>query len=391
VGRVAFVLLAAWTVGLVLVAGPGRASLYTPDDPRFVVPVGDDGKPRALAPGEFRTALAVLMNAANDKKTGGKFNSDRAAFLDRIARAKGKKLSVPETTALATDYLRVAQFDEALNTLAPRLRDRNPDYFVYTTYAAVRATVGDWPEALRYHQSALFDSEMPAEVKGLSKAQRDWWEKLDRDHVPHYYRLRLRESEQRKNRSRAELEKLDETEDVFPLFPLPTRAEPDPRPVRFVNDAAAYEPGKLAAAEQARLPPDAIPVIQQLLLWFPQDSRLYWLLAELYAARGDFAASFDEFHSISWGRAYGNRKVFMDHRQAVETAAKAQPRASADEPLLSGPAGDGSPADEKSEKPEQPISMRTIGIYFGVVGLIAVFAFLRAMSRRARGECGPAG
>ena len=381
-GRIAFVLLAGSLVALV--SGPGRASLYSPDELRFTVPVGEDGKARPLRPDEFRTALAVLMNALDTKVP-----ADREVFLKRIERAKGKKLSPPETAALAADLLRVGRADEALNSLAPRLRDRAPDYFVYTTYANIRAMAGDWAEALRYHQSAQFDSEMPAEVKGLSKAQRDWWEKLDRDYVPYYYRLRLKEADERRDRSRSEQEKLDENEDVFPLFPVPDRANPNPQPVRFVNDAGVYQPGALAAAERAKLPPDAIPIVQQLLLWFPTENRLYWLLAELYAAEGDFAASFGSFHSIAWGRAYGNRKVFMDHRQAVEAALNAQPRkASADEPLLSTTPEPAAPI-EPAEKP--PISMRTIWIYFGVVGVIALFAFIRAMSRRARGHCGPAG
>ncbi len=382
-GRVAFVLLAGTLVALV--SGPGRASLYSPDDLRFTVPVGEDGKARALRPDEFRTALAVLMNARDTKVP-----ADREVFLQRIERARGMKLSPPETAALAADLLRVGRSDEALNTLAPRLRDRSPDYFVYTTYASIRAAAGDWREALRYHQSALFDSEMPAEVKGLSRAQRDWWAKLDQDYVPHYYRLRLKEADQRQGRSRSEQEKLDENEEIFPLFPVPDRASSNPQPVRFVNEAGVYQPGTLAAAERAKLPHDAIPIVQQLLLWFPNENRLYWLLGELYAADGDLAASFSAFHSLAWGRAYGNRKVFMDHRQAVEAALDAQPRkTSADEPLL-GAATEGSAPTEPTEE-NAPISMRTIWIYFAVVGVIALFAFVRAMSRRIRGHCGPAG
>ena len=51
-------------------------------------------------------------------------------------------------------------------------------------------------------------------------------------------------------------------------------------PVRFANDGGIYQPGALATAERAKLPPDAIAIVQQLLLWYPTDSRLYWLLGE---------------------------------------------------------------------------------------------------------------
>ena len=205
VGRIALVLLVSSLAALAVVAERGRASLYAPEDPRFIVPVGDDGKPRPLPLDDFRNAMAVLMNAQDNRQDARK-EGDRKAFLDRIEAAKGKKLSPPQTAALAADLLRAARADEALNRLAPRLRDRNPDYFVYTTYANIRAAAGDWAEALRYHSAAQLDSELPSGVPGLSKAQRDWWEKLDRDYVPHYYRLRLKESAERKEKSRADRE-----------------------------------------------------------------------------------------------------------------------------------------------------------------------------------------
>jgi hypothetical protein len=59
------------------------------------------------------------------------------------------------------------------------------------------------------------------------------------------------------------------------------------QPVQFVGPSGKFEPGKIAAAEKAKLPPDAIAVVQQLLIWMPQDLRLYWLLGELMNADGD--------------------------------------------------------------------------------------------------------
>lgn len=382
-GRVALVMFVGSLASLVLI-GSGRASLYSPEDPRFVIPVGMDGKAQPLPLDDFRIALAVLTNAREKKR-----EEDRKAFLERIERAKGKKLSAPESAALASDLLRLGRSDEALNSLAPRLRDRNPDYFVFTTLGHIHAAGGNWRDALRYHTAAQLDSEMPAAVKGLSKSQRDWWDKLDREYVPHYYRLRLKETEERKNKTHAELEKMNEAEDVFPLFPVPDRANPNPQPVRFVNDAGSYQPGVLAAAERAKLPPDAIAIVQQLVLWYPSDNRLYWLLAELYAAEGDLSASFRLFHSSSWGRAYSSRKIMMEHRQAAEAAMIAQPRKTHnDDVALSQPA----PPEQPAPEPEkQPISMRTIWIYFAIIGAIALFAFARAMSKRMKGDCGPVG
>ena len=109
VGRVAFVLLAGSVLGLALVAGLGRASLYAPDDTRFVVPVGADGK-AVLDYDEFKRRLAILLNAADyRKKDNGQINSDHEAFLKRIELMKGKKPSVIETIGLTADLIRVGQ------------------------------------------------------------------------------------------------------------------------------------------------------------------------------------------------------------------------------------------------------------------------------------------
>jgi tetratricopeptide (TPR) repeat protein len=72
------------------------------------------------------------------------------------------------------------------------------------------------------------------------------------------------------------LERLD------PLF------DSDPKkPLRFIGESGKPEVGKIAAAEKAKLPPDAIEIVEQLLVWTPDDLRLYWLLGELFNAEGD--------------------------------------------------------------------------------------------------------
>src|SRR5262249_39564363 len=128
----------------------------------------------------------------------------------------------------------------------------------------------------------------------------------------------------------AERNKAVETEEPLPLFPLPGEGESRP-PVRFVNDKGEYQPGVIAASEKAKLPPDAIATVQQLLLWVPTDTRLLWLLGELYAANGDLEAALKILDTCTWGRQYGNRKVLAAHRHAVMEAAKARPTPTAPE------------------------------------------------------------
>lgn len=374
-GRVVFVVVSASLVLLPFLAKPGRASLYSPEEP-FAVPVGNDGKAAALPFDEFKRRLAVLTNALNDKVE----SEDRKRFLARIReQEKVLKPTATESAALAADLLRVGQSDRAIALLGPRTADRRPDYFVFSTLGTIHAARGEWADALRYHQEGQLDTKMPATLKGLSQPQRDWWEKLDAEYVPHLYQLRRNESEARRGLSPVEREKADETEDVLPLFPVPTGGTRMP-PARFVNDAGEYEAGVIAAAEKAKLPSDALAVVQQLLFWYPGETRLYWLLAELYAANGDVASGVAILDECTWGRQYGNRKVLITHRQALRIAADARPKASApDEQPLVRDAGEKPPAD-----PIEPpgISLSTIGIYFGIVAAVAVLALLRTILKR---------
>jgi thioredoxin-like negative regulator of GroEL len=56
---------------------------------------------------------------------------------------------------------------------------------------------------------------------------------------------------------------------------------------RFVGEKGVYTPGTIADAERAKLPGDAVAVVQQLALWLPGDGRLLWQLGELANAYGD--------------------------------------------------------------------------------------------------------
>ena len=368
-------------VGSVLIAGavvgPGRASLYQPADPN-VVPVRDDGTAEPFPPDEFRRRMGALGNAADPRPTpAGELNPDRAKVLARVrAKTPARGLSADDTAALAADLIRLGNSDrvgttdggffvnDALNLLAPRVRDRVPSYFVHTTLAQAHAARGEWAEAATYHDAALLDAEMPAAVKGWTPTQRDWVARLDRTYVPHYLHAHKADADARPRPA-------PEAEEPTPLFPAGT---PGAAPVRFADESGAYRPGELAAAERAKLPPDAVAVVQQLLLWFPSDTRLYWLLAELYAAGGDAETAQKIMDECAWSRQYGNRNQLMDHRAAVADAVEAKRKAAA-----------------QAQIDAYPINLRLVFVYFGVVAAVAAVAVARALGRRRGGGCGPGG
>jgi tetratricopeptide (TPR) repeat protein len=337
---------------LLLLAESTQASLYAPDDTRISLPTEADGKPIPLKCVELLDLLTDYTNALDQrKKDDGKVNSYRQRFLDLIAKSK-PNASPDETAAVAGYMMRIGEQDKAIALLRPHTHDRRPNYFVFQTLSHIYADMGDWREALHYYQEGKgLDTEMPSTIKGLTDAQRNWWDKLDRDYLPLYYKISPKE-----------------TEDVLPLFP-----------VRFVNDAGVYQPGQLAVSERAKLPEDAIAIVQQFLIWFPRDARLYWLLAELYAASGQFRDAAELFGRCAGTLQYSKHKTMMEHRAAVQPlAAKEKPPE--ETPLLQ-PA---TPDPETPQPPSTPINMKTIWYYFGAIGLVALFAMGRSIIRRKR-------
>lgn len=385
--RVVTLFVFGTVIALGLMADSSRASLYSPDDPSMAFPVGSDGKVQAKGFNDFLLALTRLNNALDPRMTiNGETNKDRVVILERIkSREKNRNPSADEAVAQAVDLLRVGQTDNALALLLPRTRSQ-PSYFLFLTLSHIYATRGEWMEAIQSYQNGRLDTEMPATLKGITAAQHDWWKNLDSTYLIYFYKIRQHETEIRKGLNQAELAKVNETEEVLPLFPLSDPKAPQ-TPVRYVNDAGVYQPGHLAAAERAKLPPDAIAIVQQFILWFPGETRLYWLLAELYAASNNLRAADTLFERCSWSRQFGNRKVMMEHRTAVRTVL---PK---DAPIEDAPLIQPQTESSSTPNPESPptIGMQMIWYYFGAVGLVVVFAFVRAISRRNKIRSGADG
>ena len=339
-------------------AGPAPAGLYAPDDP-CPFRVRPDGAADELGlaaegpylSGEFPLRLGRWANVRDDNPARAN-NPDRAAVLARIAEARKRELAPAAAAGLAADLLRVGRADEALNLLAPRARDRTPDFRVLANLAHVYAARGEWDDAVAMHANALDLADFPADLAGATPAQAGWLRKLERGPYRDWLRA---------HRAAAAARTPPAAEDVFPLFGA-----------RFVGDSGAYEPGKLAAAERAKLPPDAVAVVQQLLLWSPADTPLFWLLAEVLAADGrvrEAAVLFDQGAEV---RQYSNRAVFMAHRAAVRAAVAALPAAE------TGPVP---PPPERPPADVLPSRGRVVGV---AAGFAAVVLGLLVVRRRVR-------
>ncbi|CAN5115955.1 hypothetical protein BH11PLA2_BH11PLA2_37810 [soil metagenome] len=180
------------------------------------------------------------------------------------------KRSPEELASLAADAVRLRHYDTAIELLTPLTRERIPNFAVLYNLAHAYAQKGDWASAVRVHESALLDTEFPETIPNAA-----WMKRVEKD----YYRrwLKLHDAE-----SKLKLP----PENLFPLFEGPP-------------------------------PPDAVAIVQQLLLWAPDDVRLYWLLAELYKDRGRPRQALRIYDSLlSQDRQY-YRRLVREHREAV--------------------------------------------------------------------------
>ncbi|MCI0703600.1 MAG: tetratricopeptide repeat protein [Planctomycetia bacterium] len=363
-------------VAVALVVPEGRASLHHVQQP-VAIPVDDKGTPQSLPFEEFKRRLLVLRNASNvkmpfeeevvnstTKKTEIQ-KTERGKVKDRIdaakkriseAKKKGQKLPQIEVVALAVDQLYAGQLLEAESTLASYRRGFLPNITLAHIVASQARKPEDWERASIFLGIANDDEPPSAASLGLTQQQLDWQIKLNKGPLLELFKLRWEEARGPKK----------SVEDELPdaIFA-----------VKFVNEAGAYEPGVLAPAEKAKLPPDAIAIVQQLVLWFPHDTRLYWLLGELYAANGDFKAAKKIMDECVDSLGFSNRKVLMEHRQPVTKAAE-KVVTPEEEPLFT---------DKPTEQPHLAFTMGAVWVYIGVVAALATLVFLRAMWKRRKG------
>jgi len=283
------------------------------------------------------------------------------------------KLSADELTGLSADLIRMGRDAEAIGILAPKSRDRSPDYRHIANLVFAHANNGDWQAAYDRQDSLLLDVDPPTNVTGLTKDQLAWLLRLDREGIRRWLQIRRVIA----NKPTPEQAPGEDTQ-VYPLF-----EDAQKQPVKFVNDKGIYEPGKLAAAERAKLPPDAIAIVQQLALWSPGDSMLLWLLAELYAADGRLVDAADAFDQCT-ARALTKPKSLMEHRAAVRAAVERLPKPAPIElPTLVEP-----PMQPPQEKGLFAVVSReqfivVISLFGLVVGLLAALQ-VRAILRRRR-------
>jgi hypothetical protein len=366
---------------------PARAGLYSPDEP-FNFEIDSDGFARPIQfAGGFDSILAGMREVGRLPRTPDEPpNSDRKVYLDRVAQRQKKGVSAltpDELAGYTADLIRLNRPSEALNILQPLARDpRRGGFLAYAHLAVGHSALAGWPEAYEQEQMAVRYSDFPASFAKLTKPQLAWLKRVEREY--YYPFLVHRAEDSRRKRSR------DLNEDVDAIFPSAVPPKKADDPFRVAVDGAEYKAGSIAETERKKLPKDAMAIVQQLVLWHPQDARLYWLLGELYNAEGDIDSALKILDHCSFNMGYSN-PTLLRHRQVLQQAwvAQANQRAAeAERERQSAAEEKQRDEDEKRKEEEAERDYRkrfwwilSIGV---ALGLMLLYYQFREVIRRVR-------
>jgi tetratricopeptide (TPR) repeat protein len=348
----------AWIASAVILAAnhPLCAGLYDPRQPTS--PLVTESGVRPLPFELFRDTLSDITQIADPLKP----STLRPKYLERrtalLSRGVGT-MSPNDLAELGMIQWRLRDADAALTAL--RLAEaRDPrNFWVMSNLGAVYLATGQLRETAPYLDTARSFFPDPWPVVPAAGA---WFREAERYQAA-LLRLRIAEGADRPGRRVA-------SNDVDALFP-----------VRFVGPTGMFEAGKLADDQRTKLPADAIPVVQQLMLWFPDDTRLLWLLGELYNAQGDLTSADAAFELCVWSRHYES-PALREHRRLVKAAIAATTKVES--------------AAETSEQPKPVLlpeswQLWTVVVVSGAVLLALGFFQVRELLRRKRSPIPPAG
>ena len=390
-------------LGLVCL-GPGTATagVYNPgeSDEAATYPDFINGPPGK----DFREVVMNLRIIPLKQPEADKPVRRRYVFMEEmISRAGPGGLKSPEDRLQASAVLiRRRKFDEAEQllrplALSPEGRDNIP---IQSNFAACLHMKGDLANA-RDTLRAVLNDHWPEDWSTLSEPRQRYLERVGwNEHLYHNYRvcdryylklltLRFRERI-KKQESKSPLQLPDAIFDD---------GKDPPMPVRFVGESGSYKAGTIAAAEKAKLPrdaPDALAIVQQLVVWMPDDLRLYWLLGDLYNAQGGKNGILSALQIFS--ELYTGLELSKDTAVSEETRSQLKERlkvlSAAKEVIDAEAAKDFNKKFDELDKRDGAalqVDWSTVAISFGVGFLLALFVVWQVREiqrRRARRASG---
>ncbi|HKB39786.1 MAG TPA: hypothetical protein VKD72_25340 [Gemmataceae bacterium] len=255
-------LLVAALLG-VSAASPARAGVYFPAEPT--------PWPLPTNPKHFQLLLGERQNVASldpqVKKSPLRLRVEKM-IKELEAKRQSGKLTVEESLNLSGCYLlqprteqQRSRLPDAVKVLEEAKRQEPNNFMIQANLAAAYQQMDNYDLAPRLQYSVV----VPRKHKDFTPEQLRWYRRAEE-----YYRDLL-------NARAAEPPPRGGNVPLDGLFPR----------VKELAAPGRFQAGQIAPEIARELPPDALPLVQQLLLWMPNDSRLLWLYAELLNSRGD--------------------------------------------------------------------------------------------------------
>jgi tetratricopeptide (TPR) repeat protein len=339
-----------------LLPGLCRAGLYNPAE--FARDSGGPTLgPDALPYRQFRDQLRDLLSV---NRLGSSRQRSYTENRDRLlAKVRQGAATNDDRIELSFYLIRLRQYDEAIAILSPQSRER-ATFMVYANLGTAEMLAGRLDRALSALQQVR--DVWPNKWPGVNQERLAWYRRAE-GYQSRLVRLRYAESVRGGGRASA----ANTLDDLF---------GDGKEPVHFVGESGQYEAGILAAEQKSKLPGDAIAIVQQLLVWMPDDTRLYWQLGELYNGAGDIEAARGIFEDCIDNRRFDAPEL-RAHRQVVREAKPST------EPLVLEPAPE-KPAEQPAAAEWLPHTGKLIAVG-GAAGLMVVF-FLYLQLRELRGR-----
>jgi len=368
--------MAATALGISLLSSSALgAGLYITAEP-MEGPLLSEGSVKALSFSQFEDVISTLLAIGIEQPLGSKQSDSpkrqqyRARTEELQAKVRAGRITMQERVNLSAYLIRLRKYEEAVQVLEPAAAQERQNFMLFANLATAHQLAGRLDRALGYLQQLKL--LWPPAWPGLTKQQLDWFRTAEKYHLE-LVKLRYREFAGSPSGRALAHEKLD---DLF---------HGEKGPVRFAGESGRYEAGKVAAAERAKLPAEALAIVQQLIIWLPDDTRLYWLLGELYNANGDIEAAAKIFDNCVGNVRRFSASDLRAHRLVVQ---EAKPKS--DSALLFAPAAEwtGTPANDApapsslpSWLPDSRQLVAVGGIAALAVGVLAYFQ-IREMRRR---------
>lgn len=234
-----------------------------------------------------------------DQSPTGQESPLRLAYLAKVEQLEERRrmglLTAGDRVNLGEAYIRLGEFDRAVLVLTPAARESPPSFMALANLATAHQLAGRLDRAVLYLRQT--QEAWPSAWPGWTSRRLQWYQRVER------YQLRLVEArllEQRSSRSAGTLEHVD------PLFP----------DVSFEGPGGEYLAGSLPGEPAEPLPDDAVPLVEQLLFWLPNDARLQWLLGEVLNAGGFVAEAAGLLDNLVYNEGFNSRTV-RRHRQEL--------------------------------------------------------------------------